>query len=560
MSVESAKAAIKDFLASPKPEVLCIRGHWGTGKTHNWKAIARAQRDIPNGVALKEYAYTSLFGLNSIGELKAQILQNTVVRARIGDITSFATMNDAIGSTERGAKKAILTAMQGLFGSRTETIVSALGLLTSSQIICIDDLERKGSKLSSGDVLGFISYLRQERECKIALLLNDEALEGPDKQQFTAYLEKVVDRNVLFAPTPQESASIAITGDDEISQLVRERSAELGIDNIRVIEKIHHAVMQIVPLLAAYKADVLRNVVASIVVFGWMNHQPEIAPTLDFLKRHSRLAVSDAENALSPAEMKWAVRLDGYGFTHVDDLDLALMGGIADGYFTQERIDLHASELNNRVLQQEATARFQSAWGRLHYSFRSGEEVVVEIAQTLKDEAAFLSAEHLHGVVSLLRSFQMDDLVSGVIDAYISANDGAKGAFDTTRIFLRDEALDEEVEKRLDQARLAMKEPRHIDQIFLQLNDQGFSDETLSALSSAPVEEYVRIFKAYESDELRTILIGVFQYSRVANASEPMKAILGKARDALTMLAQESRINEHRAKAWGVTIPKTADF
>ncbi|ANM17186.1 hypothetical protein AMK06_CH02292 [Rhizobium sp. N541] len=555
MSIQSVKSAIIEFLASKTPEVLCIRGHWGTGKTHNWKTIARDRRDKPGGVALNEYAYVSLFGLNTIGEIKIQILQNTVPRAQIGDLASFATLNNAVSTLERGAKKTVMQSIQGFFGNRADTIVSALGLLTSGQIICIDDLERKGPKLGSDEVLGFISYLKYERNCKIALLLNDEALQGEDKNRFAAYLEKVVDRNLLFAPTPEESASIAIEDQDRLSLLVRDRCSELGIDNIRVIHKINSAVKQIEPLLSAYKPDVLNDVATSIVLFGWMHHQPEIAPTLEFLKRHSRLSISDNNNELTPQEFRWATRLDEYGFTHVDDLDLALMSGISDGYFTQERIDAHAVDLHNRVLQREAGARYRAAWAKLHYSFAGGEEVVNNIAQSFKDEAAYLTAESLNNVVTLLRSFSMDSKTEDVIDAYIAAKSGVKDAFDTSHIFLRDEKLDEEVEKRLDEAQNRRSQPRHIDQVFLQLGEDGFSAETLTTLSSAPVDEYVRVFKAHEGEQLRTVLAGVFQYRGIENASEPMREIVSKAQEALTAIGKESRINAHRVKGWGVTIP-----
>lgn len=555
MSIESIKIAIREFLSSSKPEVLCIRGHWGTGKTHNWKAIAREQREISNAVALNEYAYVSLFGVNSIGELKIQILQNTVVRSQIGDLTSFSTINNAVGTLERGSKKTIMQSLRALFKDRAEAIVSAIGLLTNKQIICIDDLERKGSKLSSSEILGFISYLKEERECKIALLLNDEALDGEDKRQFAAYLEKVVDRNIRFVPTPAESAEIAISDKDETAQLIQERCVQLGIDNIRVIRKIHLAVREIEPLLSTYKPDVFKSVAASIVLFGWMNHQPEIAPDIEFLRRHSRLSVSDAGKELSPKEMKWAARLDGYGFTGVDDFDFTLIDGISDGYFTQERIDTHAKELHNRVLQREAMSRFRDAWGRLHYSFRSGEEVVIGIAQAFKNEVAFMSVDNLHGVVKLLRSFEMNGEVGAIIDAYVEANAGVKDAFDVSRIFLRDEDLDDEVEERLDAARLKAKKPRHIDQIFLQLNDDAFSAETLTILSSAPVGEYIRIFNTYEGEDLRMILTGIFQYDRVGNATDTMKAIVNKGREALTAIAKGSRINAHRARGWGVVLP-----
>lgn len=555
MSVENVKAAIKEFLASPLPEVLCIRGAWGTGKTFNWKEIARAQRDVPNGVSLNEYAYVSLFGLNSIAELKAQIVQSTVVRSQIGDMTDFSTFNKAISSIEQSSKKGLLNIAKGLLGSRADTVVSALGLFTRKQIICIDDLERKGSKLSSTDVLGFISYLKEDRRCKVALLLNDEALEGADREQFAAYLEKVVDRNLLFAPSPEESAEIAITEVGDLADLVKQRCKQLKIDNIRVIRKIFETAKQVAPLLGQYKVDVLRNVITSVVLFGWMNHQPELAPDVEFLQRHSRTSLSTDQNELSPGEMRWAVILDGYGFTHVDDLDTALMKAVARGYFAVDEISPYAQDLHRRILKQEALERFRGAWAQFHYSFSSDERVIANIVACAEKDAAYISIENLHGVVSLLRRFGMHDLATAVIDAFIDANKETDGAFDTSRVFLRDENLDEEIERRLVDAGRASKTPRQVDQFFLNLNEQAFADETVLTLANTPVEEYVRVFKTYDGDDLRTILSGVFQYGRIGNASNDMKEIVTKSRKALTVIGQESKLNAERVKGWGISVP-----
>src|SRR5260370_5593812 len=67
-----------------------------------------------------------------------------------------------------------------------------------SQIICIDDLERRGA-ISVKDVFGLISYLREQRHCKIVLLLNQTKLEenSESKQEFTDYFEKVIDAKIV---------------------------------------------------------------------------------------------------------------------------------------------------------------------------------------------------------------------------------------------------------------------------------------------------------------------------------------------------------------------------
>jgi hypothetical protein len=77
MSIKLVKEEIGKFLAHQEPEVLCIRGKWGVGKTYTWaKELETAQRT--NAVKLPRYSYVSLFGVNSLEELKFAVFENVI--------------------------------------------------------------------------------------------------------------------------------------------------------------------------------------------------------------------------------------------------------------------------------------------------------------------------------------------------------------------------------------------------------------------------------------------------------------------------------------------------
>jgi hypothetical protein len=67
---------IERFLADTKPEVFCLTGKWGVGKTYTWKTLVRQARDTKS-IGLKRYAYVSLFGQNSLADLKAVIFEES---------------------------------------------------------------------------------------------------------------------------------------------------------------------------------------------------------------------------------------------------------------------------------------------------------------------------------------------------------------------------------------------------------------------------------------------------------------------------------------------------
>jgi hypothetical protein len=64
---------ISRFLRGKEPSVLCVRGKWGVGKTYAWKAMLEKATAEPDGIGLERYAYVSVFGINSLEELKYAI-------------------------------------------------------------------------------------------------------------------------------------------------------------------------------------------------------------------------------------------------------------------------------------------------------------------------------------------------------------------------------------------------------------------------------------------------------------------------------------------------------
>jgi Cdc6-like AAA superfamily ATPase len=166
MSTKLAKQEIERFLASAEPEVLCIRGKWGTGKTYNWKTVAKAAKMKPGGVALNTYCYVSLFGVSSLADIKMQIVQATVPRKAIGEPDATNRWLALYDTMESAAKKAAMKAVSFLGKSQFEAAMAAMAATISRQIICIDDLERKGAGLSTADVLGLISHFREENSAK----------------------------------------------------------------------------------------------------------------------------------------------------------------------------------------------------------------------------------------------------------------------------------------------------------------------------------------------------------------------------------------------------------
>jgi len=282
VSLDLIENEIRRFLSTEEPEAISISGHWGVGKTFAWK---RYLEDSKGKIALKRYSYVSLFGVNSLDELKYSIFENSVKSSEIGVEPSLETIGaNTTAAAERLGKKSLWFVQQIPW---IKNHVGGLGpvwfLSVKKTIVCIDDIERRGEHLSVRDVLGLVSNLKENKGCKVVLILNDEALDQ-DKKDFQMYLEKVVDTSFKFVPSAQECARIALATDTETNKLLAENCVTLGISNIRLIKKIERAARRMETLLKGFDEEVLKRALRSLVLLGWSVYEPIRAPSLDYLK------------------------------------------------------------------------------------------------------------------------------------------------------------------------------------------------------------------------------------------------------------------------------------
>jgi hypothetical protein len=94
----------------------------------------------------------------------------------------------------------------------------------------------------------------------------------------------VIDVKLAFSPTAAESVAIALTAPGATNDRLKANCTRLGIANIRVIKKIERHAGQVEPPLAGLHGRVMQQALQSLSLFAWSKYQPEVAPSLDFLK------------------------------------------------------------------------------------------------------------------------------------------------------------------------------------------------------------------------------------------------------------------------------------
>jgi hypothetical protein len=561
VSIELVENEIRRFLATEEPEVICISGHWGIGKTFAWNRYLK-DAQTKGTIALKRYSYVSLFGVNSLDEFKYSIFENSVRSEDIGIEPSLETLqSNTSAAAERLGRKSLWFLQQIPL---VKTYVGGLGpvwfLSVRQTIICVDDVERLGKGLSVRDVLGLISNLKERKGCKICLILNDEAIEGDPKKEFGTYFEKVVDTSLKFAPSAQESVRIALAGGTKAQTLLSECCVKLGISNIRLIKKIERSVSRIEPMLEKFDEQVMTQAVQSLALFGWSVFEPTVAPSTEYLQKKrglSYLAV-DKDKVIPEREAAWNALLDSYRFTRMDEFDQVLLEGVRNGFFDSALVEKYGLELDRRIKAGELDSSFWRAWDMIHDSFDNNQEEVLDaIYEALMRGIQYVIPPNLSATVKLFKDLGRPDQAAGMIREYVEKRGENRELFNLNSYPFSGDVTDPDVVRAFRDKYATFAKARDATAILQSMASAGgWNVEDIPALSSLPVEEYYNVFKKNRGDSLHKMLDACLQFDRVGNATPEMSEISKRAKEALARIGRESAINAVRVRRYGITIPR----
>lgn len=163
--------------------VISLQGYWGIGKTHFWNNYIKLkseenQQVWDENIKFKspedKHVYISLFGISSLDDIKRKIILKISDRAKI-----TKQLKNIVGNSK-------------VFGI---DLSSAISLFEPNDfkdiIICFDDFERLSPNLSISEILGLISELKEQYNCKIVLINNNEVL----KEQNILEHQKIIKRS-----------------------------------------------------------------------------------------------------------------------------------------------------------------------------------------------------------------------------------------------------------------------------------------------------------------------------------------------------------------------------
>jgi hypothetical protein len=559
MSIKIIKHQIDMFIGCDTPEVMAIKGDWGVGKTYSWRQFLKEAKESGN-VSLDKYAYVSLFGINSLEAFKYAIFENTIDRDLIGDEASLKTLKQNTSSLLKTMGKKSL----GLFGNSflkafTPAIESLSFLSLSQTLICIDDLERKGTGLDIKDVLGLISLLKERKKCKIVILLNDEE-EGLD--DYIKYREKVIDLELSFVPTAKECAAIAFKKEGYEYITLKELTQKLDIKNIRVLKKIERLVELAVPLLGEYEQEIKYQVVQSLVLFAWCyygSNSDNKIPALEFVTNlgYSYLGIGEDKEE-NEDEKKWKSILLDYGYQLTDTFDLVLAESVRTGFFAEEYFKYEAGKKNNEIIASKAEGSFSDAWSLYHDSFDNNtDEVIDGLYESFKKNVKHISLTNLNGTVTLFRELDHDTKASEIIDIYIQQRKDESELFNLKENNFFGDIRDVEIVKKFDDIYEVSVTTENVTQVLGKISKKnGWSQGDEVVLANTTAIEYYNLFKSEKGKHLSSYVNTCLQFGKLSNATDQQKEIANRAIEALKRIASESEINRRRVRKFGIDLEK----
>ncbi|MDH0894618.1 MULTISPECIES: hypothetical protein [unclassified Pseudomonas] len=557
MSVEVIKDQIFKFLSSDEPEVMAIKGEWGVGKTFSWKKFL-SEACAESKLNLERYSYVSLFGINSLEAFKYTIFENVIKREIIGTEASIETFKSNTASLIESFGRQSFNLLKGapIIKSFSPAIETISFLSLSKTLICIDDLERKGKGLEIKDVLGLVSLLKEQKKCKVVLLLNDgeEGLGDYEK-----YREKVIDTELAFAPDPDECSEIAYSEQTPNYSRLRKLTTSLGIRNIRILKKIERLATLAVPLTEEFEPEIFDQVLHSLVLFAWSyfcSNSNDDIPSLEFITRKGYALLGIGDEEVSDQQKKWQTTLQAYNYQLTDELDLLLSEAVKTGYFVADEFKEKAAEKNQQIIASKSEGSFSNAWRLYHDTFNdNGDEVINGLYESFKENCKHITPTNLNGTVSLFRELGEEEKASEIIDIYIENRKDETELFNMKENNFFGDIRDKEIIEKFNEIYNRSVTTETAKQVLERIagrNGWNQSDEVV--LASTSVDDYYNLFKTESGRHLSSFVTTCLKFGQFGNASDQQKEIANRATEALRRIAGESEINKRRVKKFGVSL------
>ena len=256
------------------------------------------------------------------------------------------------------------------------------------------------------------------------------------------------------------------------------------------------------------------------------------------------------ETDQDPLTLAWVRRLKAYGFTHVDDLDLAIARVVERGYLEGTGFIEVAKKFDEDLRSAEMSVPFTAIWHQFHDSFSGNQETfIAELYDTTLHAIAHISSGDLNCTVRLLRELQRDDLADNLIDKFVDVNKCKASTFDLKEHPFGGSIDDIKLRASFDAVHSELVQlPSLEEAVIFMAKNSSYNPEHIEAMKVATVDEYETMFLKHHDDvKLSSLLKWSLRWADSEHAE-----ITNKAKEALERIKATSLLNAIRVKRYGV--------
>lgn len=437
-------------LTSEFVKCVLLKGKWGTGKTYLWNKFIEQQ---PTS---RHYAYISLFGVKDTESLKAKLFEES---------HRYADSDESKGKIRKFVSKGraqlrFLSVVPKI--SDYEKLIRALEWSRIKKyIICIDDIERRSEGLKIKEILGFVTHLAEERECKVFIIGNIDQLEDPDRDDLNKYKEKTVDVELELDPSIESAVEIVFSKENKHYKPIFDVCNAFGINNIRIVKKIKFYIERIFSWpehLTDYIIDKVSTHVAVIVIAYFCKIEGlSVSMVVDFHPFGFALKSGTSKSEKSIASSLYEIGYSG------DPIDVEIEKMISNGDLNAVSMKKLIEKLKTEERAKELAQKLKTGWNLLLNTFAASEQEIANTFTDILDHHLFdLPYSEVRNIQSALNDIRTDN------DDYLSRWVGSKLSVLTlneVETIMKEPLINEEMQKKLKEQSKTMAKTYNLTEV-----------------------------------------------------------------------------------------------
>lgn len=538
------KENLDDFLDSEFAGVIAIKGDWGAGKTYFVSHFLKEKGVLRS----KLISFVSLFGLSSIDDVKRQILPSAISAKALCDGKESSHFKKLLGLARKLPKVADF---EQIFQSVEDH-------MTRDLLVVFDDIERKEKEFSLKSFLGLVNYLAEHADCKVIVILNEAELSDVDKEELGRFREKLLDREILFAPTYEDNAKLFFHDKQLFGDAVT-IFKKCECRNLRIIKKCHvnvSAFRERFPKLAkTQKVRLLQQVVILSCLFYQRGAEIDF-DALSSYAIYSMLPDKDQESE----RRKGFELLKQVGY-FPSDYDQVIISYLKAGCFDFDEVKRVRFNESRNVVSERIRQKLWKSYEALDGNFHGDRESIIrELTSTLETQIGKLSPTDVVETVKRLEILGVQGAIKKWTDAFVTHR-ASRMTFDECEQF-SPWASSELSKQAIERRKREIFTSRSLKDIVYSIaNHEGWNREDIIALNEYSVDEYAKWFTE-ETDRNLLNSLREFIKSFSPKVEEPeFRAVGKKVFEAFARIANNSDLIELKLKNYvGVTPEVLKEF